>query len=326
MPNLSTSYLGLELRNPIVVSSSSLTKNLENVQACAEAGAGAVQLKSLFEEEIEATIMDLERNPSGHTEAMDYIRSVQTSFNLDSYKKLIRDAKKSTSVPIIASINAVSSEWWVNQVKSLEEAGADALELNISLLPHDYHDSEEKIIKFYLDTVEAVRKEVKLPIAVKIGHYFTSIPALAEKLRWKGADGLVLFNRFYQLDIDTEAQALSAGSPISSPSDLAIPLRWVSLLYGKTDLQLAASGGIHDGNAAVKVVLAGAQVAQVCSALYKNKIGYLKTMVADFEAWMEKHNYSSVEQFRGKLSQSHSDRPQNYERLQYIRTLVGHDK
>ncbi len=326
MPNLSSSYLGLELRNPIVVASSSLTKNLENVKACAEAGAGAVQLKSIFEEEIEAAIMDLERNPSGHTEAMDYIRSVQTSFNLDSYKKLIRDAKAATSVPIIASVNAVSSDWWVNQVKSIEEAGADALELNISLLPHDYRDTEEKIIQFYLDTVAAVRKEVKLPIAVKIGHYFTSIPALAEKLRWKGADGLVLFNRFYQLDINTEKQELSAGSPISAPSDIAIPLRWVSLLYGKTDLQLAASGGVHDGNGAVKVLLAGAQIAQVCSALYKNKIEYLKTMVSDLETWMETHNYSSVDQFRGKLSQAHSDRPQNYERLQYIQTLGGHSK
>lgn len=325
MPNLSTRYLGLELRNPIVVSSCGLTKSLKNVQACAEAGAGAVQLKSLFEEEIEAAIMDLERSSGDHTEALDYIRSMQTSFGLDTYKKLIRDAKATTSVPIIASINAVSSEWWVEHVKGIEDAGADALELNISLMPHDYHDSEEKIIQFYLDTVAAVRKAVKLPIAVKIGHYFTSIPALAEKLRWKGADGLVLFNRFYQLDIDTDKVALSSGSPISSATDLALPLRWVSLLYGKTELQLAASGGVHSGNDAVKVILAGANIAQVCSALYKNKIPYIKTMVDEFEAWMSKHNFDSVEKFRGKLSQAHSDRPQNYERLQYIRTLTGHE-
>ncbi len=322
MSDLRVRYMGLDLSNPFVVSSSSLTDSVDKVRACADAGAGAVVLKSLFEEEIQAEI-DASADGAEHTEAADYIREIQTGAGLKRYVDLIRGSKDAVDIPVIASINAVTRNWWEEHVPALEQAGADAIELNISLMPYDYRDDEAAISEFYVKTVESVKRLVSIPVAVKIGHYFSSIPAIVDRLRWSGATAVVLFNRFYQLDIDVENFRLRSGSPMSSPADLAFPLRWITMIYGKTEAQLAASGGVHSGEAAVKALLAGAQVTQVCSTLYRNGLDHLETMKTELLAWMDKHSYERIDQFRGKMSQKRSSQPETFERLQYIKALVG---
>ncbi|TVR69292.1 MAG: dihydroorotate dehydrogenase-like protein [Spirochaetaceae bacterium] len=324
MADLSVKYLGLSLSNPIVAASCGLTRQADQAKQCEDAGAGAVVLKSLFEEEIQAYI-DSESVGVEHTEAVDYIRELETEAGVHAYADNLRKAKEALQIPVIASINAVSRDWWVHHVPTIVDAGADALELNISLLPHDHRLKEEKVLDFYLDTVGLVKKNTKIPIAVKIWHHFTSIPALVDQLHWAGADGVVLFNRFYQLDIDVETFRLKGGSPFSNPSDLSCSLRWISIIYGQTEIDLAASGGVHAGEDVVKTLLAGAQVAQVCSALYRNGVEHLQTMRRDLETWMERHSFSRVDQFRGKLSRKRSDLPESFERLQYIKTLVGQE-
>ncbi len=325
MSNLAVKYMGLDLDNPFVVSSSSLTNTVEKVKQCEAAGAGAVVLKSLFEEEIQASIDSMSHSALEHTEALDYITSMETSTGLQQYVDLIRGAKEAVSIPVIASVNAVREQWWVEHVPKLESAGADAIELNISRLPNDYRDSDEKVVDFYVRTVQQVRKLVTVPIAVKIGYYFTSIPSVVDKLVWAGADGVVLFNRFYQLDIDIKNMKLTNASPLSSPEDLAVPLRWLTLLYGDVELDMAASSGVHNGNGAVKAILAGATVVQVCSALYRHGVEYLSTMKQEFADWMETHKFDTVPEMRGRLSQKHSNVPESYERLQYIKALVGQE-
>jgi dihydroorotate dehydrogenase (fumarate) len=325
MSNLGIKYMGLDLENPFVVSSSSLTNTIEKVTRCEAAGAGAVVLKSLFEEEIQASIDSMSQSAMEHTEALDYITSIETSTGLQQYVDLIRGSKEAVSIPVIASVNAVREQWWVEHVPKLESAGADAIELNISRLPSDYRDSDEKVVDFYIRTVQEVRKLITVPIAVKIGHYFTSIPSVVDKLAWAGADGVVLFNRFYQLDIDIKKMKLTNASPLSSPEDLAVPLRWLTLLYGDVELDMAASSGIHDGHGAVKAILAGATVTQVCSALYKHGVEYLGKMKEEFSTWMENHRFDTVPEMRGRLSQKHSNVPESYERLQYIKALVGQE-
>ena len=322
MADLRVRYMGLELDNPFIVSSSSLTDSVDKVKACQAAGAGAVVLKSLFEEEIQAEI-DGDSGGAEHTEAADYIREIRTDAGLKRYTDLIRGAKESVKIPVIASINAVSHNWWEEHVASLEAAGADALELNISLMPYDYRDDEAAISEFYIKTVEAVRSRVSIPISVKIGYYFSSIPAMVDRLRWAGAAAVVLFNRFYPLDIDIESMTLRSASPFSTTADLTFALRWITMIYGKTQAELAASGGVHRGEDAVKALLAGAQTVQVCSALYQNGIDHLEPLRAEVTQWMETHSFATIDQFRGKMSQKRSDRPETFERLQYIKALVG---
>lgn len=322
MADLRVQYMGLSLENPLVVASSGLTRTAEQVRQWEEAGAGAVVMKSLFEEEIQAHI-DAESTGTEHTEALDYVRELETSAGIQAYTKEVRNAKKQASIPVIASINAVSRDWWVDHVPAVVDAGADAIELNISLMPYDYKSEEDRILDFYTATVAAVRARVAVPIAVKIGSHFTSIPAVVDRLHWAGAQAVVLFNRFYQLDIDVEKLQLRSASPFSSRDDIALALRWITVTFGKTEAELAASGGIHNGEDAIKVLLAGAQVAQVCTALYQNGDDHLQKMKDEIAAWMNRHSFTTISQFRGKLSQKRSDHPESFERLQYIKALVG---
>lgn len=322
MVDIRTTYMGLPISTPFIVSSSSLTQTPEKIQQCAAAGAGAVVVKSLFEEEIEAAIQE-DTGGTEHTEAEDYIRQLQTDAGITAYARLIRRTKETVEIPVIASINAVTRNWWEQHVLSLVRAGADAVELNISRLPRDYSQGEDDILTFYTETVRAVAKHVSIPIAVKVGPHFTNIPALIDSLSWAGASTVVLFNRFYQLDINLKDLTLTSGSPFSSSQDLALPLRWISLTYGRSKAELAISTGVHSGHDAVKGLLAGAQGIQVCSALYKNSVEYLQTMRDELTQWMEEHKFSTIQQFRGKLSQKRSDAPEEFERLQYIKALSG---
>ncbi len=324
MPSISVSYLGLDLKSPIILSSSSLTNSTNGIRRAAEAGAGAVVLKSLFEEQIEAESAGSseEVDYASHPEAQEYIEQMGKHLGPDSYLKLIADAKSSVDVPIIASVNCVSPRWWSDYARQIEIAGADALELNIAIMPRRSDDPSD-VESRYLRIVEGVRSRVDLPIAVKTGPYFTSLAAFTESLHRAGAAALVLFNRFYQLDIDVDSLELSPGYQFSTPQEIHTALRWISILAGESASELVASTGIHEGTDAVKMLLAGATAVQVCSTVYKNGYERIGEMNASIESWMEANGYAAVDEFRGRLAQAGSASPEAYERMQYIKALTG---
>jgi dihydroorotate dehydrogenase (fumarate) len=325
MADLSTTYLGLALRNPLVVASCSLTKTVDGVRRCADAGAGAIVLKSLFEEQILADLYgnEVDATPLWHPEALDYVQRMGLELGPRSYLHLIGEAKRAVEIPVIASLHCVSSGLWTNYVRQISEAGADAIELNISAMPSDPKRDGAAVEKLYTDTVESVTRLASIPVAVKIGPYFSSIAHTASDLWMRGAKALVLFNRFYQFDIDIEKMELSPGYRLSSPQEMGLPLRWISLLSGRIACDFSASTGIHDATGAAKLILAGATTVQLCSTLYKNGIDRIGTIRDELEALTEKHGFASTNEMRGKLSQAKSDVPELYERLQYIKALVG---
>jgi dihydroorotate dehydrogenase (fumarate) len=325
MADLTTSYLGLELENPVVVSSSGITRNVEGVLRCAEAGAGAIVLKSLFEEQIESDAQQEEQatDVSMHPEAQDYVRQMGKHLGPDAYLELIAEAKKKTNVPIIASLNARTTKWWGNYAKQIEKAGADAMELNISIMPRRFEETAESVERRFVNIVDKVRRQTSIPLAAKIGPGFTSLPHFTSELRKAGVRALVLFNRFYQLDINIQTLKLAPGYMFSTPHEVYGPLRWISILHPEVGCDLSASTGVHTGTEAVKLLLAGARTVQVCSTLYKNGIDRIATIRSDIERWMTEKGYEKIDDFRGLLSQSQSEEPEAYERLQYIKALTG---
>lgn len=327
MTDFSTTYMGLNLVNPLIVASCSLTKDIDGVRQCAQAGASAVVLKSLFEEQIIADAKELERNVwiAGHAEAIDYVRNIGLSLGPREYLKLIEAAKKQVKIPIIASLNCVTPDKWPDFAKKIATAGADALELNISVMPAEPTHRSEEIERVYCDILGEVKKRISIPIAVKIGPYFTSMPRMASRLTEKGARALVLFNRFYQPDINIETMELTAGYRFSSPDEINQSLRWIALLSGRISCDFAASTGVHDAPGVIKQILAGAHVVQLCSTLYLNGVEYIQKIVTQVAEWMEEHGFTSIKSMQGKLSQKESDRPELYERQQYIKTFVGID-
>jgi len=325
MVDLSTSYMGLKLRNPLVVAASSLTGSAAKVKRCEDAGAGAVVLKSLFEEQIEAQTSQMEEEawPYAHSEAYDYVRQMGLRLGQAEYLKMIEEAKRTVSIPVIASLNCVSPTAWTRFAGRIAAAGADALELNIALLASDFDRSAEEIQGAYVKIVQAIRAQVQLPIAVKLGPFFTSLPQTALALRRAGASALVLFNRFYQLDFDIERLALTPGYHLSSSDEIHLPLRWIAILSSQVGCDLAASTGVHDGAGVIKQLLAGARAVQICSALFLKGVERITTMLEELTAWMERHGYARIEEFRGKMCQEASGKPALYERLQYIKVYVG---
>jgi dihydroorotate dehydrogenase (fumarate) len=324
MADLSTEYMGLELANPIIAASSGLTGTVKGIRECASAGAGAVVLKSLFEEQI---LNDLEKRRSGyqfswHTEVLDYLNNLGMELGCAEYLDLIREAKEAVSVPVIASLNCISSKWWLKYAARVEGAGADALELNISYLPRDPERLSTEIEHHYLTIAEEVGRSVSIPVAVKIGPWFTSMSNVAAALCETGVSSLVLFNRFLPFDIDIDNEKVSSGTRFSSPKETALPLRWTALLSEVLACDLAASTGIHDAPAAIKHLLAGASVCQVCSILYLSGIGSIRSILDGIETWMKARGYRAVSEFRGQLSQEGSADPELYERLQYIRAFT----
>lgn len=349
MPDLTTRYMGLELKNPLVVSSCGLTKTVHGVKKCAEAGAGAIVLKSLFEEQIAAEVAELTQYAEGtsHTEAFEYLQGYGRAMGPRDYLQLVRDAKQAVAVPIIASVNCVTDERWADYAKQLAAAGADGLEINIGFLPNSPELTGQAVDERYEQILHAVRARVDLPVALKIGPYISSFAYLANRLgndraagapftvgwcgpgetrlqtTWRGADALVLFNRFYQFDIDVDALQLAGGNPYSTAGEMHLPLRWISLLTGRVSCDLAATTGVHDGRDAVKQLLAGATVVQLCSTLYRNGLGQIGRILEQLQDWMETHGFERLEDFRGRLSQARSKRPEDHERLHYIKALVG---
>jgi len=319
MVNLSTRYLGLDIKTPLIVSSSGLTGSVEKIQKLEQLGVGAVVLKSLFEEQIRFEA-GTELKNGDYPEAYDYITGYSKMNSVEEYLKLIEQAKKSIKIPVIASLNCISSDEWVSFAKNIENAGADALELNIFFMASRKELSAEKIEDLYYDLVVKIKNVTRLPIAVKMGSQFTNLAAMVNNLYLRGASGVVLFNRFYEPDMDIENMQLTSSDVFSSPSDIRLSLRWVGILSDKIEnIDIAASTGVHDGKAVIKQILAGAKAVQVCSVLYKKGEEHVKVMLGEIEAWMTGKGYNSIDEFRGKLSYRQIPDPSMYERSQFMK-------
>lgn len=317
--NLTTKYLGLTLKNPLIVSSSGLTSSIEKLRAAAAAGAGAVVLKSIFEEQLTQKAGSLEAY-TDYPEAADYLRGYVASGAMDDYLTLIRKAKAELTIPIIASINCSTSGDWVTYAKQIESAGADALELNIFVLPTNPDEDSEAIEARYLEVAATVRAGTELPISVKLPQGFTNPLYMIRQLYYRGIKGVVLFNRFYSPDIDLNKMAVVSGGVFSSPADLYAPLRWTALASDKTPLiDVAVSSGVHSGQAALKALLSGAKAVEVCSVLYDQGVDYLQTMLVDMERWLADHQYPSVESIVGKLNAKQEKDAVIFERAQFMK-------
>lgn len=326
MINLKTSYLGLSLKNPIIVSSSGLTNSIEKLKNIEENGAGAVVLKSLFEEQINYEAGHLISKSDDYPEAEDYIRNYVKSNSVEAYLKLIEDAKRNLSIPVFASINCVSATDWTSFAKQIEEAGADALELNIYILPTDKNESSSDMEQTYYDIVEKVKKKINIPLVVKLGYNFTNLINVINRLSTMGVAAVVLFNRFYEPDIDIDNFHLISSEIFSSSSDLRLSLRWVAIVADKIkNLEISASTGIHDGKATIKQLLAGAQTVQVCSTLYINGNKQIKNILNEIEIWMEKFDYNQIEDFRSKMSYNNIKNPAAYQRAQFMKYFSSVD-
>jgi dihydroorotate dehydrogenase (fumarate) len=319
--DLSTQYMGMSLRNPLIVASSGITQSVEGVVRCAEAGAGAVVLKSVFEESILAEareVIDGSRFPTEYPEGRDYVERYSQEEAFGFYLKLIREAKSAVSIPVIGSVHCVSASSWTEYANRLQEAGADAIELNVFVLPIDAQREPRSYEQLYFDVADSVRRHVSIPVALKIGPYFSGLARTAVELSER-VGALVLFNRYYRLDIDPESMRIVPAAPFSEPQESVVPLRWISILSGRVKCDLAATTGIHDGAGVVKQLLAGANAVQVCSALYRrSSLDYLRTMLDEVSDWMRRHEFRSVNAFRGKLSQINSKDPEAYERVQFM--------
>lgn len=322
--DLSTKYLGLPLKNPIVVASCGLTKNIDQIKKCEDANAGAVVMKSLFEEQIREADSGLDDSLAMHTEAMDYIRAeLDMQLGPREYLETIKQAKKSVSIPVIASVNCFTAKWWTSYAKQIEAVGADALELNIYVLPYNLESSGYNIENNYIEILQAVKDQVDIPVALKLSPYFTSFGNLAEKLDKQGADGLVLFNRFIQPEINIDKLASSAKASFDDPIGYTHALRWIALLSGKLNLDIAASGNIRNADHVIKQLLVGANVVQIASILYKDGLGVIKKMTDGLQDWMQKNSFASIDDFRGKLNQQNDPQSESYIRAQYIKKFTG---
>lgn len=318
--NLKTSYLGLELESPIVVGSSGLTLSLNNIKKFADCGAGAVVLKSLFEEQIMfETHNSLESYDTyQHPEALDYLKHIAQEQSIVRYLDLIREAKKTVAVPIIASINCVSDNKWTEFAGELENAGADALELNIFITDFQKLNSSQ-IEDLYIKIIEDVKGNTGLPIAIKVSYFFTNLPQVLLKFGYSGVNGLVLFNRYYSPDIDIENLKVTSGSYFSSPDEVIVPLRWIGMIADSVSCDISATTGVHTASEAIKLFMVGATTVQICSTLYKNGIDYLKTIVQDLVNWMKSHNYNSIDEIRGILKSKSTEEQKLFSRTQYMK-------
>lgn len=326
MTTLETSYMGLKLKNPIVVASSGLTNSVVKIKDLENAGAGAVVLKSIFEEQINNEVNHLiNRDPQNlYPEAEDYIWNYTRNNSITHHLNLLSEAKKETEIPIIASINCMSASEWTVFAKEFENAGADALELNLFFVPTDRNKSAVEIEQLYYKVLSEVKKNVKIPISVKIGFYYTNLVSMADKLVANGADALVLFNRFYEPDINIEKLELSVSEVFSSPQDIRRSMRWIGLISSQLPkVEIAAATGIHDGEAVIKQLLAGAQVTQICSTVYINGTQIIPGMLSDLKAFMKKWNFKKIDDFRGRLSYKNIPDPMLYERAQFMKYFSG---
>lgn len=317
--NLTTQYMGITLKNPLVVSSSGLTSSLEKVRACVAAGAGAVVLKSIFQEQLIQKAGSLD-GYSDYPEAADYLREYVQSNAMSEYLDMIKSATAEFSTPIIASINCSTAGEWASYAKLIEEAGAAALELNIFILPSDPTVTSEKVEQKYLAIVDSVRAATSLPISVKLPQGFTNPMNIIQQLYFRGVKGVVLFNRFYSPDIDIEQMQVVSSGVFSSQSDISAPLRYTALASAAIPLiDLAVSSGVHTGSDAIKALLVGARVVELCTTLYHNGVDYLQVIQAEIERWAESRNYTSLNDFVGRLNASGRADAEIFERAQFMK-------
>src|SRR6056297_1772748 len=328
MADLSTKYMGFHLRNPIIAASSGLTDTAEKVKNLEKNGAGAVVLKSLFEEQIMMEINSLAAGNlyNNYAEAEDYISYYTRKHSLDEYLHLIEDAKSKVDIPVIASLNCYSVGQWVDFAQRIESAGADGIELNLFFMPADQKFSSAEIEDIYFDIIRSVRKNTNLPVAVKLSSYFTGVADSLIKISKEEISGMVLFNRFYTPDIDLEKEEMVSSRIFSLPEEISHTLRWIGMVSDKVHCDLAASTGITDGYAAIKALLAGAQSVQVASALYKNTAKHIGLMLQQMESWMDEKGYTRLDDFIGKLSYRKVNKPVIYERAQFMRYFNSDEK
>jgi dihydroorotate dehydrogenase (fumarate) len=326
MADLRTTYMGLSLRNPIIVGSSGLTNTVDKIIELEKLGAGAVVLKSLFEEQIRFQInhsVTQSESIYSYPEAEDYIGNYTKETSVSEYLDLIRKSKSAVSIPVIASINCVSAVEWISFARKIQEAGADALELNIFILPSDPKRNSEQNEQVYFEIAMATIKQISIPVSLKISHYFSSLTNTALKLSWTGIKGMVLFNRFYSPDIDIDKFEVISTNVLSTPDEISGSLRWVAMLSDRLHCDIAASTGVHDGAGVIKQLLAGAKAVQITSCLYKHGTGILPDMLKFIENWMGKHGYKTTDEFIGKMSFKATDNPAAYERVQFMKHFAG---
>ena len=324
MIDLKTQYAGLTLRNPIIVGSSGLTNNAERNKEFEKAGAGAIVLKSLFEEQVEAQSGVLMQDQD-YPEAMDYIRGYVKANQINDYLNLIRESKQLCTIPIIASVNCYKADAWTDFARQIEEAGADALELNVFFMETDLQRVTD-VEQLYARIIRDVKKSVSIPVIIKLGKNFSNIPALVHTLKVNGADAVTMFNRFYQPDIDINSLQIVSGNVFSSHSDLSETLRWTAIVSGKVPgIDISCSTGVHDWEDVIKCLLAGASTVQMCSALYTHGGEIIAQILTCIEEWMHQVHYESVSQFRGKLSYANIPNPSLYERSQFMKYFANRD-
>lgn len=321
MADLSTNYMGLKLKNPVIVSSSGLTDSVEKILELEEKGAAAVVVKSLFEEQI---MMDLDSQRMNnmfdtYSEAESYIGYYTRKNALDSYTTLIGNAKQKAGIPVIASINCYSDDQWIDFASVSQDAGADALELNMFILPADPEMKGSDIESLYMKVAQKVTGSVSIPVALKIHHYFSGLSNFVTELSKTGIKALVLFNRFYQPDVDLESEKITSGNIFSTPEENAMVIRWLSILSGKVSCDLAASTGIHSGEAVLKNLFVGANAVQIASVVYREGPSVISSMLSYVNEWLDSHGYHSVNEITGKLRQADSLKPLAYERAQFMR-------
>jgi dihydroorotate dehydrogenase (fumarate) len=318
MINLETSFAGLKLKNPLIAGSSGLTNSIQKIRELEEAGIGAIVLKSLFEEQIENHSEKLSQL-TDYPEAADYINTYIEMNHVEKYLDLIRAAKEVCSIPIVASINCYKSARWVDFAKTIQDAGADALELNLFVLnAGEFHDSY--LEDTYVNVVRELKKTIRIPLIIKMAKNISNLPGLVGKLKALGADGVVLFNRFYQLDIDIKKMEITSGPVFSNPADFSDTLRWTAIVAGRVpDFDVACSYGVHTWEDVIKGILAGAGGIQLCSVLYEQGTEVIGDILTLMEEWMQQSNYNRIEEFRGKLSYANIESPALYERVQFMK-------
>ncbi len=329
MIDITTKYLGLKLESPIIASASPLCESVDNLRRMEDAGIGAVVLPSLFEEQLQlesqALDSDLSRGDESFAESVNYFPDLQT-YNLgpEGYLNLIRRAKQSLSIPVIASLNGVSEGGWVRYAGLMQQAGADAIELNLYGLVTDPAVSSSQVEQGYCELVSQVKASVTIPVAVKLSQFFTAIPYVAQRLDEAGADALVLFNRFYQPEFDLESLEVVPSLTLSNSQELLLRLHWVALLYGRIKSNLAITGGVHTAEDVLKSIMAGAHVAMMTSALLRHGIDHAELVLGQIRSWMEEHEYESIHQMRGSMSYQSTSRPDVFERVNYMKVLSSY--
>jgi dihydroorotate dehydrogenase (fumarate) len=328
MADLTTVFAGLTIKNPIIIASSGLSDTTENIVELERNGAAAVVLKSLFEEEIlkemNASMQRMSSDGFLYPETIDFYDFMETPDEATlKYLDSIRAAKKSVKIPIIPSINCITASQWTYFPRQIQQAGADALELNIFVLPSDFNNPVEENEKVYFDIITEVKKQVTIPVIVKLSYYFSNLASFLKKISNSGIDGLVLFNRFYNPDIDIDTLEFTSGAVLSNPSDLFMSLRWIGILSGRSGCTLGASTGIHDGASLIKLLLAGASAVEIASTIYINGNDHILVMLDELENWMNEKNMATIDQFKGMLSQSKTINPAAYERVQFMKYFRG---